>query len=432
MGSEMIYGLLPDHLVLGAVLVLMLLETVRLDPRWSRLAFLGALLASGGVLLLQLHTDYAATIAANELQIDRLAILGKLVVLGCGLGLGLGFSGVPGPQPGYKFWLLAASALFGAMVILDSAGFVSLFIGIEMLSLPAFALMVHNHGHSAAGEGAFKYLLLSSVATAVLLFGISLAYGVTGDLSIASFAHALPGAGAQVKAAGLLVLCGLFLKAAVFPFHAWAPDAYAAARLPVTAMMASLTKAAVILALLRIVGTMALDESTSTLIAMLAIVSIVYGNLAALGQLHFKRMLAYSSIAHAGYMVFALVDTTGSRIDDLFWYTGLYAAFVLLACASFAALCPDEDDDMSALDGRFAQQPVAALLLALSVLSLAGLPPFPGFFAKLFVFKSVVASGHLAAAVLAFIGSFLGLAYYLGIVVRLFKPDARRSVVTST
>jgi NADH-quinone oxidoreductase subunit N len=120
-------------------------------------------------------------------------------------------------------------------------------------------------------------------------------------------------------------------------------------------------------------------------------------------------------------MIFALIDTTGSRTSDLLWYTAFYGLATVLACASFAALSPDGNDDLRVLEGKFASQPVASILLAIAVLSLAGLPPLPGFFAKLFVFKSVIASGYLVPAAIAFVGSFLGLAYYVGIVMRLFQ-----------
>jgi NADH-quinone oxidoreductase subunit N len=350
----------------------------------------------------------------------------------CGLALALGLSNAGG----FKFWLLLASSLLGGMVILDSAGFATLFIGIEMLSLPALALRVLGQGRGPASEGAFKYLLMSSVGTALLLFGVSLAYGSTGSLAIDDFARSLAGGAGQTRAAGLLVLCGLFVKSAVFPFHGWAPDAYAGTRIQVTAVLASLVKAAVVLALLRITVGVALDSAGTGLVAALGIASIVFGNLAALGQKRFKRMLAYSSVAHAGYMIFALVDTTGSRAEDLLWYVAFYALATLLACAAFDALCPVRgdaadgavDDDLTALDGSFARNPLAAACLALAVLSLAGMPPFPGFFAKLFVFKSVIASGHLGAAIAAFTGSFLGLAYYLNIVLRLFRTEATQRV----
>ena len=418
MTTDFVYSLAPDLLLLAAIIVLMLLEMLRADARWARGAFIASACAGIAVLAQQLGAGHASDIVPGEIATDRFAQLGKLVLLLCGLGIAAGFAAARG----YKFWLLVASSTLGGMLMLGATGFAPLFIGIELLSLPAFALIVHGQGRGTAAEGAFKYLVLSSVASGLLLFGVSLAYGLTGTLSIAAWAHAFEHAGLQGQAAGLLVLSGLFLKAAVFPFHAWAPDAYSAARLPVTALMASLVKAAVILALARIVTTMPLDPASSLLVGVLAIVSIVFGNVAALGQARFKRLLAYSSVAHAGYMIFALLDTTGSRGSDLLWYAAFYSLATVLACASFAALCPGEGDDLGALEGKFATQPVAATLLILAVLSLAGLPPLPGFFAKLFVFKSVIASGHLAGAVIAFVGSFLGLAYYVGIAMRLLQP----------
>ena len=420
MPTELLVGLLPEHLTLGIILVLMLLEILRADPRWARGVFLVGVAAGIGTLLGQLSAGYRATIVPSEVVIDQFALAARTVLLLCGAGLALGFR----DAGGYKFWLLAASSLLGGLLMMDSAGFVTLFLGIELLSLPAFALIVLGQGRTAASEGAFKYLVLSSVASAVLLFGVSLSYGVTGTLALDRWAHGLIAGDVQARVAGLLVLSGLFLKAAVFPFHAWAPDAYASARLPATALMASLVKAAVVLAMARILATLPLGPAPAGVVTVLAIVSILFGNVAALGQLRFKRLLAYSSVAHAGYMIFALLDVTGSRTEDLLWYSAFYALATLLACAAFSALSPDGDDGLHALDGKFSSQPVASLLLAFAVLSLAGMPPFPGFFAKLFVFRSVVASGHLGAAVIAFAGSFLGLAYYVGMVLRLFRSEA--------
>ncbi len=420
MAADFFYGLLADHLVLGLMVVLMLLEIFRAAPTLARIAFIATMLAAGAALLHQLATGYVADIVPGEIRIDRFAQLAKLVIVGGGLALAMTFPA----RASYKTWLLLACALFGALIMMNSAGFASLFIGIEMLSLPAFALMVHGCGRGVAAEGAFKYLLLSSVASALLLFGVSLSYGSTGTLSLDVFGASLANGRPQDLAAILLVMSGLFLKAAVFPFHAWAPDAYASARIHVTALLASVVKGAVILALARVFAATSLAGPLVMIVAALAVVSIGFGNIAAFGQQRFKRMLAYSSIAHAGYMIFALLDVTGNRAEDLLWYVAFYALATVLACASFAVLCPGEDDELQRLDGGFARHPLAATVLALSVLSLAGMPPMPGFFAKLFVFTSVIASGHLMVAILAFVGSFLGLAYYLAIVVRLFRTDA--------
>jgi NADH-quinone oxidoreductase subunit N len=134
-------------------------------------------------------------------------------------------------------------------------------------------------------------------------------------------------------------------------------------------------------------------------------------------------MLAYSSISHAGYMMFALVDNTGNRTEALLYYVAVYAVTTITACACFSLLS-GEDDSLSSLDGVFRKKPVAAILLSLCVLSLAGIPPLPGFLGKFFVFKTVIASGHLMAAVLAFVASYIGTFFYLGVVLRMFRNDA--------
>jgi NADH-quinone oxidoreductase subunit N len=413
-------ALAPDLILLGLVVVLLLLEILRVDARWGRGSFVVALVAALAVLGQQFSGGDAGYVVEGELGIDRLATAGKAVLLACGLGVALWF---PGHRPGHKFLVLAAASLLGGMVMLGSASFATLFLGVELLSLPAFALIVLGRAKGAAPEGAFKYLVLSSVASALILFGASLAYGLSGSLGIGPFVEVAAHGSLQAQAAMLLVLAGLFLKAAVFPFHGWAPDAYAAAPLPVTALMASVVKAAVVLAIVRVFGSLPFAPETTLLVGVLALASILYGNVAALGQPRLRRLLAYSSIAHAGYMVFALLDTTGQRAPDLLLYTLVYGLGVALACGAFSVLCPGEDDRLERLDGQFARRPVAALVLALALLSLAGVPPLPGFFAKLFVFRSVMASGHVAGALLAFVGSFIGLAYYLRPVLRLFRPE---------
>ncbi len=428
MATELFYALLPAHAVLLLMLLLMLLEGLRAAPAWGRAAYLVALACAGAVLAHQIAHGYAADVAAGEMTVDAFALAAGSVLVALGIGAGLMLP----RATSYKTWLLLASSLFGALVVVDSAGFVALFLGIEMLSLPAFALIVHQRGASVAAEGAFKYLLMSAIATALLLFGMSLAYLDTGSLAIADFVAIVGDGTALSTAATLLILAGFFVKVAVFPLHGWAPDAYSAARLPVTALLASIVKGAVVLALARVFAAATPDAAVVTVVIALALVSIVYGNLAALAQSRFRRLLAYSSVAHAGYMIFALAGATGNRAEDLLWYVGFYAAATLLACASVAVLTRDAGgagddearDELHALDGGFARHPVAAVLLAIAVLSLAGVPPLPGFFAKLMIFESAIASGHLAAAILAFVGSFIGLGYYVAIVVRLFRSEA--------
>ena len=412
-------ALLPDHLLLGLLFVVMALEMLRVDERVAQPLLIVTLAAAWVVLLRQYATGDSVTLVADEFRIDRFAVLAKVVIVGCGLLWSVLLRG----RVTFKTAFLASSSLLGASVVMDSAGFVSLFIGVEMLSLPAFALMVHGAGDTAASEGAFKYLLLSSVATALLLFGIALSYGATATLAVDAFTASLKGGAPEAATAGILIASGFFLKAAVFPFHGWAPDAYASARVPVTGFLAAIVKGTVVLALVRIVSTVPLDAFAPA-IGVLAVLSIYFGNITAIRQQRFRRLLAYSSIAHAGYMLFAFVDRTGSRPDDLLWYVAIYAATVIVAAAAFTVLSPGESDDLRRLDDTFRAHPVAALAFGLAMLSLAGIPPLPGFFAKLFIFKSVIASGYLVAAVIAFVGSFIGVTYYLALFFRLFAPEA--------
>ena len=418
MATDLFYALLPEHILLALILVLMSLEILGADRKIANCLFTLSVAAGCGVLLAQLGQGYGASVVPGEIVVDRFALLARLTILGCGLVLGLCSLTTSGT---FKFWMLLSSSLLGAMIIMESAGFISMFIGIEMLSLPAFALMVHGCGASSASEGAFKYLLMSSVASALILFGLSLGYGVTGNLSVADFASALQSGGVQIMTASIIILSGFFLKAAVFPFHGWAPDAYSSVKLPVTAFLASIIKGAVVLALVRILSNLTLNPETITTITILSVLSIFYGNVTAIRQVAFKRMLAYSSIAHAGYMVFALTDSTGGRAEALLYYVAVYAVTTIVACTSFSILVAGEGDDLESLEGAFHSRPLPALLLTLSALSLAGIPPLPGFLAKFFVFKSVIASGYLVPAVLAFAGSYIGVVYYLRIVFRLFR-----------
>jgi len=420
MATNLFYGLLPEHILLGLILLLMLLEIVKADSRAGTFFFLIAITAGCGVLASQLGQGFGATIVPGEILVDRFALISKAIIMGCGLILGL--TALPTSISSHKFWIMVSSSLLGALIIMDSAGFISLFIGIEMLSLPGFALMVHRNSALDASEGSIKYLIMSSVASAFVLFGIALVYGATGNLQIASFAQVLAAGGSLNWAAAMLILCGFFLKASVFPFHGWAPDAYGSARLQVTAFLASVVKAAVILGLVRVLATLPLNAAIQNAIIILGIGSILYGNTAAIRQATFKRLLAFSSIAHAGYMIFALTDNSAGRVESLLYYVAVYAVTTIVACGCFGLIANGEDDSLESIEGAFHRHPIPAVLLSLAVLSLAGIPPLPGFMAKLFIFKTVIASGQMGPAVLAFVGSYIGTIYYLGIVYRLFKP----------
>jgi NADH-quinone oxidoreductase subunit N len=216
-----------------------------------------------------------------------------------------------------------------------------------------------------------------------------------------------------------------FLKAAVVPFHAWAPDAYEAASVPVTAFMAILIKAGVLLAVVRLIGEARIGSPLVEMIAILPLISMVWGNLAAMRQAGLRRTIAYSSIAHAGYLFYAFLDPGPGRFASIAFYAVAYGLSNLLA---FAAIPPAEDDAardrLEDLRGLFSRRPFAALMIAIAMLSLAGIPPLPGFTAKFFIFMNAMAAGHTAYAVAGLAASYLGLYFYLRVVVILFMGPA--------
>jgi NADH-quinone oxidoreductase subunit N len=227
------------------------------------------------------------------------------------------------------------------------------------------------------------------------------------------------------RAAVVLIIGAFFLKAAIVPFHAWAPDAYEAASVPVTAYMAVIVKAAVLLAAVRLFGAALLASPMLELLAMLPLLSIVWGNLAAMRQPSLRRMIAYSSVAHAGYLFYALLGSPAGRLQAVAFYLLVYGLMNLLAFAALPASADDDERDrLEQLQGLFHRSPFAALMIAIAMLSLAGIPPFPGFIAKFLIFSNVMAAGHVSYAVLGLVGSYLGIYFYLRVVQFMFMSTA--------
>jgi NADH-quinone oxidoreductase subunit N len=309
-----------------------------------------------------------------------------------------------------------------------------MFVGLELLSVPVYALVLLAFRRPQSAEAAFKYLVLSGAASATFLMGVSLLYGATGSMNVETFAQAMSAGDVMSRAATVLILVALFLKAAIVPFHAWAPDAYEGASVPVTAYMATLIKGAVLLAAVRVFGVVNASGPVADLLLVLPLVSIVWGNLAAIRQNSFRRMIAYSSIAHAGYLFYAFLGEGANRQAAVVFYVVAYSVVNLLAFALVPEHARDEErDNLQHFKGLYRRDPLAAGLIGVAMLSLAGLPPFPGFVAKFLVFRNVFAAGHTTYAALGLIGSYIGIYFYLRVLVLMFMdaddvvPTGRRA-----
>jgi NADH-quinone oxidoreductase subunit N len=424
---DVLLAMLPEHLLLLGIVLLVIVEIV---GRWQRAPLYIALVfvGSAAVAAARLSFDgYAAAPFAGHFSVDPAGLLAKAMVLALALPVLLmarGEFGDGATDPDHtesEFAILLLSALYGVCLMQSADSFLTLFLGLEIMSLPVYVLVLLAYRRPQSAEAALKYLVLGGTATAMFLMGASLLYGATGSMAIATFANALGSADPMARAAVVLVILAFFLKGAIVPFHAWAPDAYEGASVPVTAFMAVIVKAAVLLAVVRLFGQAKVVSPMLELLAVLPLVSIVWGNLAAMRQASFRRMIAYSSIAHAGYLFLALLGAPAGRLQAVAFYIVAYGLLNLLA---FAALPPAADDRerdrLDNLKGLFHRAPFAALMIGIAMLSLAGIPPFPGFVGKFLIFKNVVAAGHITYAVLGLVGSYLGIYFYLRVIQLMF------------
>jgi len=238
------------------------------------------------------------------------------------------------------------------------------------------------------------------------------------------FRTALAGEDFLSRGAVVLVVAAFMLKAAIVPFHAWAPDAYEGASVPATAYMATVVKGAVLLALVRLFGDAAAGPELLGVLVALSLLSIVWGNLVAMRQQGFRRLIAYSSIAHAGYLFLALLGPAEVRFEAVAFYVIVYGLTTVLA---LACLPRGEDwlrDRLNSLKGLYHRDPRSAILIAVAMLSLAGIPPFPGFVAKFLVFRTVMESGLIAVAVVGLVASYIGIYLYLRVIRYMFMNPA--------
>jgi len=422
-------ALAPENVLLAGIVVLIVMEIVSGKPHSSLAVSLVAVAASAAAAALLYTGGYAATPFPGHYSIDPAGSLAKAIVLALALPVLL-MSREDFAKDG-QFHILVLSSLYGFCLLLSSDSFLTLFLGLEIMALPVYVLVLLAFKRPESPEAALKYLILGGTATAMFLMGVSLLYGGSGTLSITAFAAGLRSADTMATAGVTLVLLAFFLKGAIVPFHAWAPDAYEGASIPVTAYMATIIKAGVLLAALRLFGTEVVSRPTDDLLAFLPLVSIVWGNLAAMRQTSFRRMIAYSSIAHAGYLYYAFLGDGATRLQAVLFYLVAYGLMNLLA---FASLPPGNDDvsrdRLDNLKGLFQRKPFSALMIGMAMLSLAGIPPFPGFVAKFLIFKNVMAAGYTVYAVLGLVGSYLGIYFYLRVIQYMFMSADEPAVAS--
>lgn len=323
-----------------------------------------------------------------------------------------------------EYYILGLLGLLGMMIMISANSMLTMYLGLETLALSQYALVAMDRKNPVAAESAMKYFVLGAIASGALLYGISWVYGVTGELKFDEIALAIasdPSLNSLPLWFGIaFLIVGIAFKFGAVPFHMWLPDVYEGARTPVTLYIASAPKFAALALTLRILvdGLGDLHDVWSDMIMVVAVLSLLVGNIIAIAQSNIKRMLGYSTIAHIGFILIAVFCGTGKGYAAALFYTltyvlavaGAFGIVILLSRRGYEA------ENLSDFKGLNARSPWFALMMMFIMLSLTGIPPFIGFFGKLNVIDAVLSSGFTGLAILMVLASVVGAFYYLRVI----------------
>lgn len=337
-----------------------------------------------------------------------------------------------------EFYTLSLFGLLGIMVMISAASLLTLYLGLELLALSTYALVALNRDSLQGSEAAMKYFILGSLASGLLLYGMSLIYGATGSLDLAAISASLDGGAGEslLLTFGLVfVVVGVAFKLGVVPMHMWVPDVYHGAPLATTLFIATVPKIASLALVVRLLedGLGNLHGDWQLMLAIIAALSLILGNLAAIAQTNIKRMLAYSTISHMGFMLLGILAGTNEGYAAAMFYT---LAYVFMSAGAFAVVIlvsngEREADQIDDLKGLAKRNPWYAFMMLMLMFSLAGIPVFLGFFAKWQVIAATISAGFTGLAVLAVVMAVVGAFYYLRVVkVMYFDEPEDTSIIT--
>jgi NADH-quinone oxidoreductase subunit N len=327
-----------------------------------------------------------------------------------------------------KVFLLA-----GTVAMVSFGNLAMFFLGIEVLSIALYILAASNRLSLKSNEAGLKYFLMGSFASGIILFGICLIYGAMGSFDVIEISELSQSAELPIwfPIGIVLVTIGMFFKIAAVPFHFWAPDVYEGAPTLTTALMSTLAKVVAIATLFKLLTIMNADISPAfqLIIVIISMASMTVGNIMALRQVNVKRILAFSGISHAGFMLMTLLSTTNTA-GTLLYYSSAYALAGIAAFSVIIYVCKDnENEDMVNFHGLGKTNPLLAAILTASLLSMAGIPIFAGFFAKLFLFNNMLQAGFIALVIVAVINSIISVGYYFKVILAMYtkEPNEERT-----
>ena len=437
------YYILPELVLTAGALLLLLADLVVPRDRQSVLAWVAiAVLGATGLALVPV-ADVQMQISHGLIAVDRFGLFFKVIFLiaaALTILMSVRYLDVEGTRAG-EYYFLVLCATLGMMFMASGTDLITLFVGLETMAIAFYILAGFLKPSRRSNEAAVKYFLLGAFSLGILLYGMSLLYGLSGTTNLRSIATALVGheRDPRLVLAVILVVAGMGFKIAAVPFHMWAPDVYEGAPTPITGFLSVGSKAASFAMLLRIfvesLPAMRVSATAAAAVGpplgwdklfyVLAIVTMTVGNFAALTQSNLKRMLAYSSIAHAGYLLIGVVAGTSRGYTAIMIYLFIYS-FMQLGAFAVIALLRRRDvigDELKDFNGLFFRNPFAAIAMLLFMLSLGGVPPTAGFMGKFWLFGAAIESGYVWLAVIGVLNSAVSLYYYIRIVVYMFLKN---------
>lgn len=433
---SMILAILPEILLLALAGIVLLLDAVWFDGRKRSLGWVtagGLALILVVVLLTAIPGTGSQPVFGGMVQYDWLGFAFKLLfIFSAAITAMFAMDHAELGKRG-EFYVLMLVSVIGMNLMASAGDIVMLYIAIETTSIPLYILAGFLRKDAKSTEAGFKYLLFGAFTSTIMLYGFSLLFGLTGTTSLEGINGLLGTTGilpmGMLLGSLMLILVGFSFKVSAVPFHFWAPDVYEGAPTPVAGFLSTASKAAgfaVLLRVLFVVFTPAGLEYWSAVLAALAVVTMTLGNLVALTQKNIKRLLAYSSIAHAGYILIGFVSWSLLGMTSVVFYL---IAYLLTNLAAFGVVTTVSrvtgKNEIESYAGLSRRSPALGLVMLVAFLSLAGMPPLGGFIAKIFVFAAAVQSGYIWLAFIGVINSIFGLYYYLTVlkVVYLYRSD---------
>jgi NADH-quinone oxidoreductase subunit N len=423
-------------LTIGALVVLMI-GLLRAEFVRERVVPMLTLVTLGATLAFEISRfGHPRSIISGALRVDDLALLLDMIFAVAAMATVVLSLRVRAPRESGQgeFFSLLLFSVLGMAVLVSAQNLITLFLGFELLSIPLYVLCASEYRREGSLESGLKYLVIGSVGSATLVYGLALVYGATGSTDFSGIASAVSSGsltggvlGDPLLLTGLgLTIVGFAFKASVAPFHQWTPDVYEGAPTPITAFMATATKAAALGVFIRFFDVAGISDQNNwaPAIATIAAITIIVGNVGALGQSSLKRMLGYSGVAQAGYMLGGVVVGTQLGVQATVLYLGVYlamnlAAFAVIVAQEHESETLEQDasgDDIGALAGLGARRPWLAWPMTIAMLSLAGIPGTVGFIGKFQLIHALVNGDYTWLAIVLVIGSMISLGYYLRVI----------------